>query len=164
MKITNETEAMQALALAKWYRELSKKQVEAVEAEARAFLNETVKPGDRRSVHAGDAEIATISKSKPNPRLRVTNERRYAVWLAARDYPLQYVQTLSGALTSEAYIKARMEEQGGEVPDGVEIVTPAPILSVRQSQAQADALTAHVEVARTIAENTRALELGAGDE
>lgn len=109
--------------------------------EKRKVLNELMEvmaPGDRSYAMVNGEQVGTISITTTTPAYQVTDERALVRWLewnkpdAVHKVPAPWF-TAKAAL--DGFIK-----QTGEIPDGVELVTPDPRISARISTAQEDVI------------------------
>lgn len=101
-------------------------------------LMEVMAPGDRSYATVNGGQVGTISVTTATPAYQVTDEQALVRWLewnkpdAVHKVPAPWF-TAKAAL--DGFIK-----QTGEIPDGVELVTPGPRISARVSQAQEEVI------------------------
>lgn len=109
--------------------------------EKRKALNglvEVMAPGDRSYATVNGEQVGTISVTTAAPAYQVTDEQALVRWLewnkpdAVHKVPAPWF-TAKAAL--DGFIK-----QTGEIPDGVELVTPDPRISARVSPAQEEVI------------------------
>lgn len=109
--------------------------------EKRKALNELMEvmaPGDRSYAMVNGEQVGAISITTTTPAYQVTDERALVRWLewnkpdAVHKVPAPWF-TAKAAL--DGFIK-----QTGEIPDGVELVTPDPRISARISTAQEEVI------------------------
>lgn len=142
MLIETQEQALQALALVKWFKDTTAQQVKNVEEQARNLLARTMIAGDRRIAAVNGESIATISLSKPSYTYEVTNEEEYAQWLLEHDIPVTWEQHLARHHTNPTHVKNLVEAYApDEFPAGVKEREKAPFISTRMSQEQQDTLS-----------------------
>lgn len=101
-------------------------------------LMEVMTPGDRSYAMVNGEQVGTISVTTATPAYQVTDEQALVRWLewnkpdAIHRVPAPWF-TAKAAL--DGFIK-----QTGEIPDGVELVTPEPRISTRVSAAQEEVI------------------------
>lgn len=101
-------------------------------------LEEVMAPGDSSKPSIDGRQIGTVSVSAPQPRYQVVDEKALVAWLewnkpdAVHKVPAPWFVAVTSL---DGFIK-----QTGEIPDGVELVTPDPRISARVSPAQEGAI------------------------
>ena len=101
-------------------------------------LEEVMAPGDSSKPSIDGRQIGTVTVSAPQPRYQVVDEKALVAWLewnkpdAVHKVPAPW---FVAATSLGGFIK-----QTGEIPDGVELVMPAPRISARVSTAQEEVI------------------------
>lgn len=97
-------------------------------------LMELMAPGDRSYATVNGEQVGAISVTTATPAYQVTDERALVRWLE-RNKPDAIHRTPAPWFTAKAALDGFIK-QTGEIPDGVELVTPNPRISARVSPAQ----------------------------
>ena len=123
---------------------------------ALAELEELMGPGESAKALFEGEEIGTVSVTRGSPRYQVVDEDALVTWLEWNK-PDAVKKTAAPWFVAAANLDAFVK-QTGEIPDGVEVVTPDPRISARVSSKQADTLR------ELIATGNISLLEGVGDE
>ena len=121
IEILTEQQALQILAVAKWFEDDVKATVGQAKKAAIAFLKQTRGQGDRVTIYAGSTDIGTMSFSKDSMEWIVTDEKAYAQWLTDNEIPFDFETRLPRYVTSSDFIASlvKTREATGEIPYGV---------------------------------------------
>lgn len=97
-------------------------------------LMEVMAPGDRSYATVNGEQVGAISVTTATPAYQVTDEQALVRWLE-RNKPDAIHRVPAPWFTAKAALDGFIK-QTGEIPDGVELVTPDPRISARVSPAQ----------------------------
>lgn len=110
---------------------------------ADAKAHPALDPGDRKSVHIGDTRIGYVTMTDPAPRWTVTDGAAFRAWVK---------QTRPDEIVTIETVRASFEkkilddiETTGEVPPGVELSTPTPVVQVRTTPDAAAVVRAELD-------------------
>lgn len=144
-------------AAAKYVADIAKTRELAV----KDALLEHIDPGDRKTVLAGDADIATVTRAKYVNKTTaiVTDEAALIEWARTHDHEHVITEALPGWFVRPENLEALIEHRRGEIPDGVELIErkTGGYLSIRQSTAQKATLVKHAALIAAVTE-TKELE------
>lgn len=113
--------------------------VTAAEKAAKAEAADVLDPGDRKNAVTDDgASVGTITYAQPSDALRVVDESAFLAWVK-QNRPSAVVESVRESDKTSILTAAQAT---GELPDGVDLVTRAGYITVRQSPAQVAALMA----------------------
>ena len=100
--------------------------------QTRAALSAAMGPGDRLTIkHENGTTMGVCLVSDPKGTLKITDQQAFTRWVAA-NHPDAIIPTVNPAW--QRALLAKGADENGEVPDGCEIITGAPVLSVRPSE------------------------------
>lgn len=132
--MTDKQDALRRAAVASHLAKVASQE----KKKALAELQEVMGAGESAKALYEGEDIGTVSVTRGAPRYQVVDEQALVTWLewqkpdAVHKIPAPW---FVAAANLDAFIK-----QTGEVPDGVELVTPDPRISARVSSKQADVL------------------------
>lgn len=106
--------------------------------EVKAELDSIMDAGDRSYAMIDDGEVATVSKARASSKPVVADETALLEW-CRRNRP-DVVREMVAPWFTAAGSLARVIEETGEVPDGVDVVESEPAISVRVSTNQGETL------------------------
>lgn len=101
-------------------------------------LMEAMAPGDRSYATVNGEQVGAISVTTTTPTYQVTDEQALVGWLE-RNKPDAIHRVPAPWFTAKANLDGFIK-QTGEIPDGVELVTPDPRISARISPAQGEVI------------------------
>ena len=130
----NKRDLLVRAAVASFVRGRAAQELRDVKAE----LDSIMDAGDRSYAMIDDGEVATVSKTRASSKPVVADEAALLEW-CKRNRP-DVVREMVAPWFTAAGSLARVIEETGEVPDGVEVVDGEPSISVRVSTNQGEAL------------------------
>jgi hypothetical protein len=121
------------LALSKALQDRAK----LLEAQAKAHLIDDLLPNEPVSAYMGGKPLASISVTKGgvSEKLGVTSAIGFATWLEENGHKddVEYVAKLKDYTTDPSFIEKLAEENGGELPEGTDVITSTSRQTVRVS-------------------------------
>ena len=130
----NKRDLLVRAAVASFVRGRAAQELRDVKAE----LDSIMDAGDRSYAMIDDGEVATVSKTRASTKPVVVDEAALLEW-CRRNRPDGVREMVAPWFTAAGSL-ARVIEETGEVPDGVDVVEGEPSISVRVSTNQGEAL------------------------